>query len=467
MNNKPLLTHAYFLSSDEREQSIMKPYAPLGILYIAAWLRKNGTDCDVYDSTFSTFEKLKSYIDENAPPVIGIYTNLMTRVNVIKIIKYLRSKPIAHQPKIILGGPEVRYHAAELLKVGADVIVIGEGEQTMLELCNHFIQGESSLGNITGIAYSNAGEIKNTPEREKFKSLDVLPHPARDKIDIQLYLDAWKNRHGENSISINTMRGCPYTCKWCSRAVYGQSYRRRSPQHVIDELQFLQKQYVFDAIWFVDDVFTISPKWLQEFHDLIVSNQIKINYECITRADRLSENMLALLKGSGCFRVWIGAESGSQNIIDNMDRRVQVGQVRTMIQEANKQGLQTGTFIMLGYPGETIDDIYETINHLKVANPDYYTLTVAYPIRGTELYNEVQSDFTTTFDWENQSDRDIDFKRMYPKGFYKHAIRLMYNEVQLYKDKLKGRSNLKLMKYKLKSLASRAGMQWYMLKKLA
>lgn len=462
MNNKPLLTHAYFLSADPKEQSIMKPYAPLGILYIAAWLRKNNLDCNVYDSTFSSFENLKTYIDETAPPIIGIYTNLMTRVNVIKLIKYLRSKPNELQPKIILGGPEVRYHAAQLLKVGADAITIGEGEQTMLELCKHFIQKSNTLENINGIAYIKSGEVHFTAEREKFKDLNLLPHPARDKIDIQLYLNAWKARHGENSISVNTMRGCPYTCKWCSRAVYGQSYRRRSPQHVIDELKFLQSQYAFDAIWFVDDVFTISHKWLQEFHDLMVSNQIKIKYECITRADRLNQNILALLKGSGCFRIWIGAESGSQQIIDNMDRRVQVGQVRTMIQEANKQGLQTGTFIMLGYPGETIHDIYETINHLKVANPDYYTLTVAYPIRGTELYNEVQADFTTSFDWENQSDRDIDFKRTYHKGFYKHAIRLMYNQVQLHKGKLGGNNYLKLMKHQLKSAASLAGMHWYM-----
>jgi radical SAM superfamily enzyme YgiQ (UPF0313 family) len=247
----------------------------------------------------------------------------------------------------------------------------------------------------SGLGFKNQNnEIVFTTEREKLKEVDSLPFPGRDKINLQLYLNAWKERHGENAISISTMRGCPYTCKWCSRAVYGLSYRRRSPENVCDELELIQKEYNPDTLWFVDDVFTISHKWLNEFNETLKQRNLKIKFECITRADRMNEEVIKLLKDAGCFRVWIGAESGSQKVIDLMDRRVDVDQVRQMIKLTQNNGIQAGTFIMLGYPGETEDDIEETIRHLKESNPEYFTITVAYPIKGTELLLKLRQQTT-------------------------------------------------------------------------
>jgi radical SAM superfamily enzyme YgiQ (UPF0313 family) len=300
-----------------------------------------------------------------------------------------------------------------------------------------------------------------TPAREKLRNLDELPFPDRSKVNLQLYFDAWKNKHGESAVSISTMRGCPYTCKWCSRAVYGESYRRRSPARVVDEIARLQQQYSFDTIWFVDDVFTISHKWLKEFHDELNRKKIFIRYECITRADRMNEEVIHLLKNSGCFRVWIGAESGSQKVIDAMDRRVDVKQVREMIQLSKKNGIQAGTFIMLGYPGEEDSDVKETLHHLKTSDPDFYTITIAYPIKGTPLYEEVESNFIHQLPWETSTDRQIDFNRTYSRKYYDYAVRWMANEMALQKS---NGSLPEFLRHKIKSLASRGLMKWEMRK---
>lgn len=453
---KILFTHGYFLSEDPKELQIMRPYVPLGILYISAFLEKHGYENDVFDSTFSTLEKLKEQLIETTPNVVAIYTNLMTKLNVLKIIKYIKTEPLLRNTKIILGGPEVRNHTENFLNYGADFIIIGEGEETTFELINAIkiadapTQLSMTISSIKGLAYLENSKVITTPERSLIKDINVLPFPAREKIDFKPYLNGWKIHHGYSMMSVNTMRGCPYTCKWCSRAVYGGTYRRRSPQLVAQEMKHIKDTYNPDMIWFVDDVFTIHHKWLTEFAAEVKKQDAIIPYEIISRADRLNEEVIKTLKGSGCFRVWVGAESGSQKIIDAMDRRVDVMQTREMIRLAKQHGLEAGTFIMLGYPGETKQDIKETIEHLVQSNPSQYTITIAYPIKGTELYNEVKNEFLEqSLEWETSTDRDIDFKRTHPKQYYQYAIQWVMNEVYL---KTKNRNVLKIPYLKLKSL---------------
>lgn len=454
---KILLTHGYFLSEDMKEQAIMKPYVPLGILSVSAYLEQKGFDNDIFDSTFSTFDKLCAHLLDQQPDVVGMYTNLMTRINVIRIIKFIRSKSELSHTKIILGGPEVRQHAEPLLKIGADVIVIGEGEESMLEVIQSVSIGRSDLSEVRGIQWKDAtGAQKINEERQLLKDINLLPFPNRKKVDLQKYFDTWKNAHGESSVSVSTMRGCPYTCKWCSRAVYGMSYRRRSAELVADEIEELQRNYTFDSIWFVDDVFTINAKWMREFAAVIAKRKLKIRYEIISRSDRLNEEMLDLLAQSGCFRIWIGAESGSQNVIDAMDRRVDVKNVRDMIQLTRKKGMEAGTFIMLGYPGETESDIKETVNHLVQSNPHHFTITLAYPIRGTELFEETKHNFTHVGEWETSTDRDIDFKRTYPRRYYDYAIRYVVNTVKW--KTAKSDPFLRRMRYLAASVRGKVGM---------
>lgn len=449
---KIILTHAYFLNDDPREQLVMKPYPPLGIMYLASWLEKNHIHNEVFDSTFSSFEEWCKHISEKHPDVLGIYVNLMTKTKVLEMIKYIRREEKLKKCKIVLGGPEVRNSADLFLQYGADIIIVGEGEQTFYELIINLHKPQPILEKIKGIVFKKNTDIIHTGERDKLKSLDLIPPPARHKINLEKYLKVWKETHGYSTVSVSTMRGCPYTCKWCSRAVYGLSYRRRNAKDVVEELKMIMKTYNPDRIWFVDDVFTISQKWLAEFDAALETSEVKISYECITRADRMNEDVIRLLKKSGCFRVWIGAESGSQSVIDAMDRRVQIAQVKDMIQLTRAYGLEAGTFIMLGYPGETEKDIKNTVKHLTESNPDQYTITLTYPIKGTPLYEEVKDKIISAYTWSLNSDREIDFKRTYTRRYYDYAIRYLHNQVEFHRNRK--------LKNKLNSIIAFAGM-WY------
>ncbi|MCG2610857.1 B12-binding domain-containing radical SAM protein [Flavobacterium sp. SM15] len=445
-----LLTHAYYLSDDPKEQKIMKPYPPLGLLYVSGYLLSKNIPNEVFDSTFSSPQEQLDFIQSKKPKVVAIYTNLMTKIEVVKLIKILKTE--MHQfPKIILGGPDVTYNIENYLEAGADFLIIGEGEETTFELYNAIIN-DSDFSTINGIAFLENGVVVKTPERTKFRELDQLPLPNREAIPMEKYLKTWKENHGESSMTISTQRGCPYTCKWCSTAVYGQSYRRRPAQLVAQEMKMLKEKYNPDALWFVDDVFTISHKWLTAFHEEVVKQNAQIRFECITRAERLNEEILKLLKEAGCFRIWIGAESGSQKIIDAMDRRVDVNHVKKMIQDTNALGIETGTFIMVGYPGENDSDISQTIHYLKEANPTHYTITVAYPIKGTSLYNEVENAITIQPDWQTSTDRQIDFKRTYSRKYYDFAVSKVVSEVEFHKERLKHNSDkVRMLKLKVKS----------------
>jgi len=458
---KILLTHGYFLKDDPAEQRIMKPYPPLGILYISAYLEQNGVANEIFDTTFSSKEELEKYLLQYSPDYLGIYVNLMTKLNVLEIISFVKSqKELAHT-KVILGGPDIRYNAENFLSHGADYLIIGEGEESFYELIKTLDENnQQRMEDIPGIVFKDeSGKPVLTNDRTLIKNIDELPFPNRSKINIRSYQNVWKERHDLDAVSISTMRGCPYTCRWCSRAVYGLSYRRRSPAIVVDELEMLKDEYNPDTLWFVDDVFTISHKWMSEFTNELKRRDLKINYECITRSDRMNEEVISMLKDSGCFRVWIGAESGSQKIIDAMDRRVKVEQVREMIQLTKKYGIETGTFIMLGYPGETEKDIEETINHLKLSNPDYFTITIAYPIKGTEFYQEVEAKQTKQFDWTNNTDRERDFERNYSRKYYAFAVRRVVNEVNYHKAKqINGKYSTKVIGFKSRSILAKVGM---------
>lgn len=456
---KVLLTHGYFIAEDEKEQQIMRPYPPLGLLYISAFLSQQGIVNSVFDSTFSDKNTLFKQIEEEKPEVLAVYTNLMTKLNVLEIAN--RCKEISPETVIVMGGPDITYNLENYLKNGADYLIIGEGENTMLELVQHLENlPNNPPSDVSGIAFLNDLEtLVKTAPRTKVRDIDELPIPNRDAIPIHKYVDAWKTHHGESALSVSTQRGCPYTCKWCSTAVYGQSYRRRSPKKVVEELREINEKYAPDTIWFVDDVFTVSHKWLLEFVEVLESAQVTVKFECISRADRMNPEVIGLLKRAGCFRVWIGAESGSQKIIDAMDRRVSVDQVRDMIKETRKQGIEAGTFIMLGYPGETEEDIEETISHLKTSNPDHFTITVAYPIKGTSLYDEIAHKKTKELEWHLSTDRDIDFERTYNRKYYDYAVRYVISEVNSYKASQKQSLSKNHIKQGLKSFYSQAMMK--------
>ncbi len=453
-----ILSHGYFIKEDAKEQAIMKPYPPLGILYLSAWLERFGHRHEVYDTTFSTKIEFEKHLTKSRPDVLALYTNLMTKLNIIDILAFVNEE--LPDTFIILGGPDITHNTKDYLSVGADLVIIGEGEQTLLEVIQSIEKGNRThFGHINGVACYVDGEYLQTPSRERIRPIDDLPLPNRKQIDMQPYLDTWKKHHGKSAMTVSTQRGCPYTCKWCSTAVYGQSYRRRSPQLVAQELKTLKEAYNPDSIWFVDDVFSVSHKWVEAFVDEVRKQDALIPFECITRADRMNEQVIDWLKAAGCYRIWIGAESGSQRVIDLMDRRVDVDYVSEMIKLTKQKGIEAGTFIMLGYPGETEEDIRETIAYLKDCQPDHFTITVAYPIKGTSMYAEVEAKQIEELDWASTTDRDRDFKRTYSRKYYDYAVRWVVNEV----NKTKTSSKLEMLKHAIKSRVMRMRMQQHKL----
>jgi len=424
-----LLTHGYFLYEDPKELQIMKPYPPLGILYICAHLRNKGVQAEVFDSTFSSSQQLFDLLQKGPPSVLGIYANLMTRPNVIEILR------VAKQAgwQTVVGGPEPGAYVDEYLQAGADVVVIGEGEVTLEELVPTLRSSSVyNLHHVDGIAFrAGDGSVVRTKPRAQIKDIDAQPWPAREAIDTARYVDVWREHHGMGSVSLITARGCPYHCRWCSHEVFGKTHRRRKPASVADELEWLMNRYRPQMAWMADDVFTIHHGWLFQYAAELKRRGLKLPFECISRADRLNEQVTATLAEMGCFRVWIGSESGSQRILDGMERGVTVEEVQNAVALCKSHGIQTGMFLMWGYEGEEIEDIEATIRHVKKTDPDIFFTTVSYPIKGTPYFAEVEGRVQSAQAWSQGSDRDFRIRGRHSRGFYKFADQLLRNEVEL------------------------------------
>jgi anaerobic magnesium-protoporphyrin IX monomethyl ester cyclase len=426
-----LLTHGYFLFEDSKERAIMKPYAPLGLLYLSSYLRKKGFEVEIYDTTFGSRKELFNILEAGPPSVIGIYGNLLTRCNVLEIISTARETGW----KVILGGPEPAGYAEEYLEAGADFIVQGEGEVTTEELLNALKAGDNqSLLKISGLLFRGEnGSLVRTAARPLIRDLDGQPWPDRERIDIDLYVKTWRDHHGMGSLSLITARGCPYRCRWCSHSIYGHTHRRRSPEGVADEAEWLLSRYEPDRFWIADDVFTIHHGWILRYAGEMKRRRVHVPFECITRADRITPRIADALSELGCFRVWIGSESGSQRILDAMERGVKVEQVRDAIRLCRERRIQTGMFLMWGYEDEQVSDIEATVEHVKAAQPDVFLTTVSYPIKGTPYYEEVASRLSGPTDWARSTDRDLVIRGRRSREFFDCADRLLKSEVALHK----------------------------------
>ena len=434
-----LLTHGYFIAEDPHEQQIMKPYPTLGLLYISSYLKSRGFAVDLYDSTFRDLAHFAAHVQTTKPSLVGMYTNLMTKRNVLRMVDLCK----AVGATVILGGPEPASYAIEYLRRGVDIVVKGEGELTIEELIPHLAKrGMAGLDGVKGIYFLDGeGQLAVTLPREQIKDLSAMPFPDRDGIDMDRYLQTWKTHHGQSSVSMITARGCPYTCKWCSHTVFGHSHRRRTVENVVDEVEMIRERYNPDLLWYADDVLTINPRWFLKYRDELKRRGIKIPFECISRADRLNEKAIGALAEMGCYRLWIGAESGSQRILDGMTRKANVEDVQVKTGMLQNAGISVGMFIMLGYDGEEISDIVATADHLKRSNPDIYLTTVAYPIKGTTYYEKVAHNVITDLEWGDRTDRDLRVAGRYSARFYDHATRWLVNEVDLSKAKAAGSRN--------------------------
>jgi len=415
-----LLTHGFFLEEDAKEREIMKPYAPLGLLYLSSHLRARGFGVGIYDSTFGSRAELLRLIETERPRVVGIYGNLLTRANVLAIAAAARECGC----RVVIGGPEPANYADEYLRAGADAIVNGEGEVSLEALLR-----SRDWRDAPGIQYrAEDGSVVSNAAAPLIANLDAQPWPDRERIDIGRYLRAWRERHGRGSVSVITARGCPYHCRWCSHSVYGKTHRRRSPESVVSEVEWIVERYAPDMLWMADDVFTIHPGWIFEYAKEMKKRRMSIPFECITRADRVNERIVETLAELGCFRVWIGSESGSQRILDAMQRGVRVEQVREAVRLLRAQGIETGMFLMWGYDGEELSDIEATVEHVKLCRPDVFLTTVSYPIKGTPYYDDVAGRLVRIGEWMALTDRDVRIAGRHSRRFYSFADQLLKSE---------------------------------------
>jgi len=462
--NRPdiLLTHGYFLSADKVEQRVMKPYPPLGILYLSAWLKRAGFQVEVLDTTFSDPVAYHARLAELRPKSVGIYATVITRQNVLRMTGDAAGLGLP----VIVGGPDPAQYLEQYFRAGAKAVAIGEGEETLEQWLRLMLEKGADAAELEGVAGlvlpRKDGPPHRTAARPAIRDLDSLPWPDRGAIDFSPYLRNWRRCHGEASVSILTARGCPFDCAWCSREVYGHSHRQRDPEDVARELKQIKDQYQPDAVWIADDVLTLNRKWVPRFVEAVEAADAVVPFECLSRVDCVDRETIAHLKRIGCFRIWYGAESGAQHVIDRMNKKFTLDQVRESTAFTKAAGIEVGHFIMLGYPGETRRDILATIRFLKETRPDHFGPSVAFPIKGTIFYQEVQDRVVEDQVWSQRNQNRLMFRGRYPALFYWFAVRLVNNEVPLFNRFLPGwrdpRNLVRALLAGIKSVICRAGM---------
>jgi len=425
-----LLGHAYFLKYDIIERRVMKPYPPLGILYLSAYLKRAGFDVEVFDSTFRDFADFEAIVKRLKPRIVGLYANIITRENVFRLAHIAKANGVEF---VIVGGPDASEWHDQYFANGVDIIGISEGELTLQQLVPWLqTKGMKDLEQVPGIIFKNpGGRVHRTPPRPAITDLDSLPWPDRDVLNMNEYFTAWKSHHGESSVSLITARGCPFHCAWCSSEVFGHTHRQRSPKDVVDEMLMLKQRYNPDIMWISDDVLTINRKWTHEFVREVKARNAQHPYECLSRVDLVDYDILKGLRDTGCFRVWYGAESGSQKVLDSMRKGTTVPQVREAARTTQELGMQAGFFILLGYPDETTADIRMTIDFLKETRPDVVGTSVAFPIKGTEFYERVENRLIKDDNWSSRNQNKLLFKGRFPKLYYWFAARWLVKEVNI------------------------------------
>lgn len=452
--NKILLASSYFLKHDPKEYNAMNLYAPLGTLYAASYLKQKGYKVILFDTMLADSETdLIRELKIHKPDIFVIYDdgfNYLTKMCLTRMREaaFKMSKIAAESGcKVIISGSDATDHLDKYFKQKADYIICGEGEITLGEIADYLNSAsDKDLTEIDGLAFIKNNEIYKTGKRTVIKNPDLLPFPDRSLIDTERYKDLWYRHHGYFSMNVVTTRGCPYHCNWCAKPIYGQVYNSRSPENVAAELKFLKETYSPDHIWFCDDIFGLKPNWINKFDEIVNKENAKIKFKCLSRADLLlKENNISHLAGAGCDSVWIGAESGSQKILDAMDKGTKVEQIYESRKLLKKNNIKTCFFLQFGYSGETKKEIEMTIKMVKDLMPDDIGISVSYPLPGTKFYDRVLTQMKSKQNWERSDDFEMMFEGEYTTGYYKilhQKIHKEFRSLQIIKEPFKRMSTL-------------------------
>lgn len=433
-----LLTHSYHLRFDRKQSRKMQPYPPLGTLYAASVLRENGVSVAVFDTMLKdpTLE-FREALWIHQPRIVAIYEddfNFLTKMCLTRMREVawqMLSEAKEFGCRVIVHGSDATDHSDEYLRAGFDFVLIGEAEQILLEVIQA-VDKQRDPSSIPGVVSAQTANmshgISNRTHRADSRPL-AFPMPARDLIDLRPYREAWIAAHGTFSLNLVASRGCPFRCNWCAKPIFGDTYRAQPPELVAEEMHVLKQRYGAQHLWFADDIFALNRNWVERFAAEVESRDCALPFKVQARADLLTFETVRNLKRAGCGEVWMGVESGSQKILNAMDKGLRVEDIHTARENLRRQGIQACFFLQFGYPGETWEDIRKTIALVRETRPDDIGVSFSYPLPNTKFYDRVREQLGRKRNWSDSDDLCVMFRGAYMDEFYRAIRDALHAEV--------------------------------------
>jgi anaerobic magnesium-protoporphyrin IX monomethyl ester cyclase len=434
-----LFSHGHLLSFDRKQHAIGKPYPPLATITAAATLRARGQTVALFDPMLDDdVGGFAAALRRTRPTLVVIYDdvfNWFTKMCLGRMREAalaMTRQARAAGARVVVSGHDAADAPEIYLAAGADYVIVGEGELTLGELVARLDASPAgtppAVDDIPGLVFRQRGMLRKTGARPLLKDLDLLPLPAWDLVDVERYRRFWKQRHGYFSLNVVTTRGCPYLCNWCAKPVYGNTYHTRSPDQVIAEIRLLRERYAPDHLWFCDDIFGLKARWLYPFAERIEREGLATPFLCQTRADLMTEDNVRALRQAGCAEAWMGVESGSQAVLDAMDKGITLAQVRGAVSRLRAAGIRIGFFLQFGYPEEGWREIGMTRQLVRELAPDEIGISVSYPLPGTKFHQRVRDRLGEKRNWTQSDDLDPLFPGPFSRDFYQTLSRTVHAE---------------------------------------
>lgn len=443
------VSHSYFLHYDRKQWERGKPYPPLATIQIASLLRQHGHEVSLFDAMLADgVEDYGPAFRAAAPQLVVFYEdnfNYLTKMCLSRMREaacQMIAEAHAAGARVIVAGSDASDHPEAFLAAGADAVLVGEGIAALLELIARLEQDCSIdradwLSGIVGVAGTVGGQTQLTRIGVQPPDTRVVGHPAWDLIDIERYRAMWMARHGYFSLNMAASRGCPFRCNWCAKPIWGNHYKQRTAQDVAAEMSYLKHTFRPDHIWMADDIFGFHVDWVSEFADHLHESDGSVPFTIQTRADLSSERMVAALARAGCAEAWIGAESGSQRVLDSMTKGTKVAELIAARERFGEHGVRVGFFVQLGYLGEQLPDLLATRELIARATPDDIGVSVSYPLPGTKFYEQVKAQLGEKTNWRDSDDLAMMFRGAYDSEFYREVRDLLHEQVTLQQSRAK------------------------------
>jgi radical SAM superfamily enzyme YgiQ (UPF0313 family) len=435
-----LFTHSYHLYYDRKQALRGQPYPPLGTLYAAALAREAGFSVALFDTMIEDPEDgFQRALEGHQPRVVVIcedsfnFLSKMCLSRMREVSFDMQLKAALMDIPTIVHGSDSTDNVQTYLQRGFKAVLLGECEATLIELLQAMLRdGQTENWRIPGMAYLSDPDrrVVQTNARKPSGELDTYPFPARDLVAMDDYAAIWRHRQGRFSTNLVASRGCPFRCNWCAKPIYGNRFHVRSAVSVAEEMRILKHEHGVEHLWFADDIFALKHRWVTELADAVEERDAAIPFKIQSRADLMSTETVSALKRAGCEEVWMGAESGSQSILDAMDKSLTVESIINARELLRAAGIRAAFFLQFGYPGETLVEIEETIDLVRSCRPDDIGVSVSYPLPGTVFHQRVKEQLGEKRNWVDSEDLTVMFRAAYTDEFYRALRNALHQEVK-------------------------------------